>query len=87
MHGLLPPAHGRGSGGGMLAPPSPLQGASQRATVLPCSLGGWGCCVWNRSSGEMVYGARDPLFHLLTWILDKCTSLQSQFPRSVKWGR
>lgn len=28
-------------------------------------------------------GARDPLLHLLTWILDKCTSLRSQFPRSV----
>lgn len=28
-------------------------------------------------------GARDPLLHLLTWILDKCMSLRSQFPRSV----
>lgn len=33
MHGLLPPAHGRGPRGGVLAPPSPLQGASRRAAV------------------------------------------------------
>ena len=28
-------------------------------------------------------GAQDPLLHLSAWIWDKCTSLRSQFPRSV----
>ena len=56
MHGgLLPPAHGRSPGGGMLAPPSPLWGASRRATVASTQPGRVGVlCAESELRGDRV---------------------------------